>query len=87
MKEKYWKWTNSSLLILGQLLNLIFNVAVMLSYAGFVLVFVNSQMGYFKELPDLIKMALPIGFIAIGYRIFKINWGLFPYQTKREQGR
>lgn len=53
-------------------------LSILLTFCGFFLVFLNSNLEYFQELPVLIRFVLPfglpIGFIGIIFKIVTMDW-------------
>lgn len=52
----------------------IIDLSVLLTMVAFMLTFVNVNIEYMRTLPEVLKIAIPLGFIGIMIKIVTINW-------------
>lgn len=57
-----------------KIINGFLTVGTMFAFVGFYIVFINANIVYFQDLPDLISLGLPIGIIAGMIRIAKMRF-------------
>jgi hypothetical protein len=61
--------------IFKALSNAILHLGVLLLWTGCILIFMNSYNEYIQELPTIIIVGIPVGFIALTLKIATINFG------------
>ena len=57
--------------ILLALFQMIYLLSMILTFTGFFIVYLNSNMEYFQDLPHIVKVAIPFGYIFILLKIIK----------------
>ncbi len=75
---------NKIKIILEEIINTISLVSIICLYGSLVLVFTNSNIEQLRKLPDIFILLYPIGLMALGYRIFGIDWRIFRRNIKRK---
>ena len=76
--------TQTLLSIIGILLELVFSLSMVLFVGAIFLMFVNAHMEQAQDLPNLMKMALPLGLIVIWANILARKWWPFPIIVKNK---
>jgi hypothetical protein len=66
------------------ILSIFFNISVFITFCDIFLVFIIINKDSFQQIPFILKLFIPFGFIALSVKILSINFGNFLFNDIEE---